>query len=320
MRIARVVSVGLPLPSTEKGSAEHQARRMEQAMLALRAYTPDFICFPEICLHVGSTLKQAVADAEPVPGPTTQRLSAVCKTLNTHVMLPLLERDADRVYNTVVLIDGQGKILGRYRKHQPTSYEMADGVHAGTEIPIFETKLGRIGIAVCFDLKFPEVGLALSRGRAELVFWPSMFKGGQRLHSWARDYGFHIVSCGVWGGKMVDPHGQTVAESLLPTDLPGLGEAHLVQSRINLDRKTYHLDYNRQKLPALLAKYGSGVEAFLMDDEGIFTLTSLLKDKTVCDIEEEFGLEDLRSYLDRAIADKDRQLGQNRELMFQHRL
>lgn len=310
MRIATVVSVGLPLPSPEKGSVEHQARRMEQTMLALRAYSPDFVCFPEICLNVGSQLKQAVAGAEPVPGPTTQRLSAVCKSLNTHLLLPMLERDAERVYNSVVLIDGRGEIVGRYRKHHPTSYEMADGVHAGTEIPVFETKLGRVGMAVCFDLKFPEVGLALSRGRAELVFWPSMFKGGQRLGAWARDYGFHIVSCGAWGGKIVDPHGQTVAESILPTELPGVGAVHLVQSRINLDRKTYHLDYNRQKLPALLAKYGSGVEAFLMDDEGIFTLTSRLEGHSVRDIEQEFGLEDLRSYLDKAIADKSQQLRQ----------
>jgi hypothetical protein len=135
-----------------------------------------------------------------------------------------------------------------------------------------------------------------------------MFKGGQRLSAWARDYGFHIASCGVWGGTIIDPRGQVVAESVFPTDLPGVGSANIVQARVNLDCKSYHLDYNRQKLPRVLGKYGHGVEAYIMDDEGIFTLTSNLEDRGVCQIEEEFELEDLRSYLDRASADRQRLL------------
>ena len=131
-----------------------------------------------------------------------------------------------------------------------------------------------------------------------------MFQGGQRLYAWARDYGFHLVSCGVWGGKILDPRGQLLAESQFPTEISPLEPVPIVQSLLNLDCRSYHLDYNRDKLPAVLSKYGKGLNAFLMDDEGIFTLTSLMPDRTVEQVEAEFDLEDLRSYLDRAIADR----------------
>lgn len=303
MREAKIVSVGLPLPGGSDDPVGNQLSRIEKVLSFLDAYRPDFVCFPEICLHVGPIDKgfgACVALAESVPGPSTERISPYCRKLDTHICLPLLEEDDDRVYNTVVLLGPDGEIIGRYRKHCPTSCETDDGVTPGSDIDVWQTAHGRVGCAVCFDLKFPEVGLALSRGHAEIVFWPSMFQGGTRLTSWARDYGFFIVSCGCWGGRIIDPGGHSVADLQFPTNIPDIGPVNLVQSTCNLDCKTYHLDNNRDKLPDLLHKYGSGVEVFLMDDEGIFTLTSLMQDRSVEHIEKEFELEDLRHYLDRA--------------------
>lgn len=304
MQQVKVISVGLEPPTNSTDTVSQQLDRMEIILAALDSYHADFICFPEICLHTALPLKAMLQHAEPVPGPSTERLADHCRKLNIHLLLPLLESDAGRVYNTVVLLDRSGTVVGKYRKFQPTSYEMADGIYPGEEVPVWPTDSGRIGISVCFDMKFPEVGLALSRGNAQLVFWPTMFRGGQRLNAWARDYGFHLVSCGVWGGKILDPRGQLLAESLFPTEIPQLGPVPIVQSVLNVDCKSYHLDYNKDKLPAVLGKYGSGLQAFLMDDEGIFTLTSLMPDRTVEQVEAEFDLEDLRSYLDRAIADR----------------
>lgn len=264
----------------------------------------DFVCFPEVCLHTGADLARAVRHAESVPGPTTEILGSRCRRLDSHVLLPLLESADQNVYNTVVLLDPAGRIAGRYRKHFPTSYEMKDGVSPGQEIPVWQTVHGGVGCAVCFDLKFPEVALALARGGARLVFWPTMFRGGTRLAAWARDYGFALVSCGAWGGQVIDQHGQLIADSIFPARVAGAVEVQLVHARLNLDCKTYHLDYNRQKLADLLSKYANGLEAFLMDDEGIFTLTSTMEQRTVDQIEQEFGLVDLRSYLDKAIRDR----------------
>jgi beta-ureidopropionase len=303
-----VISVGMPLAGESPDHVEHQTRRMERVLEALRPYRPDFVCFSEICLHLGSPLRKAITDAQPVPGPAIERLAPWCRRLDSHLLVPLLESADGRVFNTVVLLDPAGAIKGRYRKHVPTSYEMADGISPGTDVPVWQTCHGRVGAAICFDLKFPEVALALARGCARLVFWPTMFQGGRRLESWARDYGFHIASCGVWGGQVIDPHGQVLAESTVPTEWQG-ETVHLVQARLNLDRKTYHLDYNRKKLPALLRKYGHGVSVFMMEPEGIFTVTSVMEDRTVAEIEAEFELQDLRHYLDQALRDRAMRLG-----------
>ncbi len=305
MKLVRVLSVGLPQrPAEAVHTVESQTLRIESCLNALQAYRPDFVCFPEICVHVGMKLAIAAKCAVQVPSSLTERIGACCKRLNSHVLLPLLEAWEGRVYNTVLLLAPDGSIIGRYRKHFPTSYELADGVSPGDDVQVWETPSARVGAAICFDLKFAEVGLALARGRAQLVFWPSMFNGGARLASWARDYGFHIVSCTDWGGHIVDPRGQSVANTSVQTILPEVGPVHLVHATINADCKSYHLDYNRQKLTTLLERYGPGVQVYFMEDEAIFTLTSLMEDRTVDQIEKEFELEDLIGYLDRARADR----------------
>ena len=79
-------------------------------------------------------------------------------------------------------------------------------------------------------------------------------------------------------------------------------------AELNTDCKTYHLDYNQDKLPQIEDKYGSGIDIYYCRDEATFVLASKMPNCSVEDIEREFGLEDLRDYLDKAIANKKSRL------------
>lgn len=314
MRLARLLAACCYVTTDLSGAARLERNRalILECLDRAAAYRPDFVVLPEIAVHFGvAPTKEAMPFAETLPGPTFEAVAQKARTLRSHVWLPLFERKDDLMHNSVALIGRDGGLMGVYRKYHATGYEIEDGVHPGSEVPVWATDCGRVGCAVCFDLKFPEVGLALSRGKANIVFWPSMFPGGHRLVAWAMDYGFYIVKCIAGSGAIVDPIGATVA-----TDGPAIPLKHLdavvrfTFAEVNTDRKAYHLDFNRDKLPAIVEKYGAGVQVAFCLPEGTFTLASFMADRTVEDIEREFALEDLRDYLDRAAAIRSRRLAE----------
>lgn len=103
------------------------------------------------------------------------------------------------------------------------------------------------------------------------------------------------------GGLVVDSAGATLAEEgVAITTANPPGEIRWTFAEVNTDRKTFHLDFNREKLPALISKYGGGVSVRMCQAEGVFTLISNHEAVTVEEMASEFALEDLRDYLDRA--------------------
>jgi len=274
------------------------------------AYRPDFVCFPEIVLHQRLGFPEAIASAEPVPGPAVRAVSEKARRLNSHVIFPMVETRNGVSFNAAVFVGRKGEIAGVYHKFHATAYEMADGIMPGDEVPVWETDRGRVGAAICFDLKFPEVGLRLSRARAKVAFWPSMFPGGERLRAWAMDYGMYMVKCTAGAGAILDPAGQYVASEGQHEKLGSGATLRITFSEINTDRTTYHIDYNAERLPEIMARYGEGVEVFRMQPEGTFSLASRMEDTSVEDIEREFDLEDLRAYLDRSAEARNRRLAE----------
>ena len=293
---------------------EKNRRMILECLDRAKAFRPDFVVFSEIALQLGAApTTEAMQHAEPIPGLSTEIVGAKAKELGSYVWLPMFEKRGGKMYNSVALIDRGGEVAGVYRKFHATGYEIEDGVQPGEEVPVWETDRGRAGCAVCFDLKFPEVGLRLSRGKAQVVFWPSMFKGGRRLVAWAMDYGFYMVTCEASGGQIVDPCGNVIARSGPEIELTQApATLTWVYAEVNTDRKTYHLDVNQERLPAVIGKYGAGVDVQVCEPEGTFSLTSNLDEKSVEDIEREFQLEDLRDYLDRAAGIRQSRLGEER--------
>jgi len=114
--------------------------------------------------------------AEPVPGPVTEAFSARARELGVVVVLNLYERDGDLCFDCSPVIDSDGALLGRTRMVHITEYEgfHEQGYYApgDTGVPVYETRAGRIGVAICYDRHYPEYMRGLALGGADLVVVP----------------------------------------------------------------------------------------------------------------------------------------------------
>ena len=131
----------------------------------------DLVVLGETVPYVGLN-KKPHETAEPIPGPTTDYFGTLAGSHSTHIVLSLYERDGHLVYNTAVLLGPDGKLIGKYRKVCLPHGEVEEGVAPGSEYPVFDTKLGKVGMMVCYDGFFPEVARELSNRGAEVIAWP----------------------------------------------------------------------------------------------------------------------------------------------------
>jgi beta-ureidopropionase len=261
---------------------------------------PDLVALPEFCNVLGLG-DEAYNLAEPIPGPTTDACAEVAAKHRMHVVCPIPERDGDHLHNTAALIDREGEVIGKYRKYQPTIGEMEHGIVPGTDAEVFGTDFGKVGCAICFDLKFVEVGQRLAANGARLVVFASMFIGGRRLEHWARDFGFYLVTSCPARSYIVDMTGRTLAETGWEINQVSAGLVPPIATAvINMDREFFHLDTNQNRFPDIIRKYGPGVEIVIDYPEAHFTLASNMADVTVEDLIREFELEPWRDYLNRA--------------------
>lgn len=118
------------------------------------------------------------AIAEEIPGPVSERFGEVCRRYGMYIVANYAERDGDRFYNTAVILDRSGAPCGKYRKtHLCGSEKRCYGVEVGSELPVFDLDFGRVGIAICMDMYFPEVFRVLTLKGAEIILWPHQTYG-----------------------------------------------------------------------------------------------------------------------------------------------
>ena len=114
--------------------------------------------------------------AEPVPGPLTDAFAARARELGVVVVLNLYERDGRHAYDCSPVIDADGSLLGRTRMIHITDYpcfhEQGYYTPGDTGAPVYRTKAGTIGVAICYDRHYPEYMRALALGGADLVVVP----------------------------------------------------------------------------------------------------------------------------------------------------
>jgi predicted amidohydrolase len=109
---------------------------------------------------------------EPIPtGKYYQRLAALADRLNVWLVAGMLEADGEERYNTAVIINPAGQLVGKYRKHQ-LEHELVRNT-PGTETPVFRTPFGPVGIMICADRRDPELVKRLRDGGAGLLICPS---------------------------------------------------------------------------------------------------------------------------------------------------
>ena len=135
----------------------------------------DLVVFPECALsgYMFSDEEAARGCAEPVPGPCTDALAQACARRGLHCALGLLELDGARLHNTAVLI-GPGGLIGRYRKSHIACIG-ADQFTVPGEEPyvVHDTPIGRIGLQICYDWRFPEITRVLALRGAEVIVHPT---------------------------------------------------------------------------------------------------------------------------------------------------
>jgi N-carbamoylputrescine amidase len=114
--------------------------------------------------------------AEPIPGPTTDLFAAAAKRLGVVVVLNLFERAGERAFDASPVIDADGAILGVTRMVHITDYACfhEQGYYSPGDrgAPVYRTRQGAVGVAICYDRHYPEYMRALALRGAEIVFVP----------------------------------------------------------------------------------------------------------------------------------------------------
>jgi N-carbamoylputrescine amidase len=186
--------------------------------------------------------------AEAIPGPSTEALSKLARSLKAVIIGSLFERRAAGIYhNTAVAIDASGALLGKYRKmhipDDPLYYEKFYFTPGDLGFPNFDTRFARIGVLVCWDQWYPEGARLSSLGGANILFYPTAIGwhpsekrefGAAQLDAWRTIQRSHAIANGVfvasvnrvgfegspesglefWGHSFVcDPFGQILAEA-----------------------------------------------------------------------------------------------------------
>jgi len=198
--------------------SQDPGENLESAIALIReaaAQGAQIICLPEVFKTVYFCQEENhkyFQYAEPIPGPTTERLSALAKELQVVIVASLFERRAAGLYhNTAAVIDADGTLLGIYRKmhipDDPLFYEKFYFTPGDLGFRSWQTKYARIGVLVCWDQWYPEAARLTALRGAEVIFYPTAIgwhpsekaEFGERQHSsWETVQRGHAIANGCY--------------------------------------------------------------------------------------------------------------------------
>lgn len=194
--------------------------------------------------YVFDSADEALVHAQEIPGPFTEALATACRRLGIVCVAGMLEREGDVLRNTAAVVGPDG-LLGRYRKTHLPYLGVDRFVTPGDELGLVDTPAGRIGLEICYDLRFPELYRAM--GTVDLLVVPAAFTHTTGQAHWelllraravenlcyvlaAAQGGTHPSGRRTWGDSMVvDPWGAVLER--LPEG-PGVVSAEMDTSRI----------------------------------------------------------------------------------------
>jgi len=248
------------LQEKNQGDAQANLARIEQHVADAAQAGAQLVLLQE--LHNGAYFcQQECVDAfdlaEPIPGPTTQRLGALAKQHGVVIVASLFERRAAGLYhNTAVVLDSDGRIAGKYRKmhipDDPGFHEKFYFTPGDLGFTPIDTSVGRLGVLVCWDQWYPEAARLMALAGAELLLYPTAIgwdmsdaddERARQRDAWLLSHRGHAVANGLpvlscnrvghedsplggsgirfWGSSHVlGPQGEVLAEA--PIDQPQL--------------------------------------------------------------------------------------------------
>jgi len=167
-------NVALAQISCKVGDKKHNINTMKKNIKQAKEKGANLIIFPELSLTGYLNRDLAYELAEPIPGPSIHSLEEIAKKENTYIVFGMPEQSEKAhnvLYNTAVLLGPNG-LIGKYRKmHLPTHsvFEEKRYFRLGYEAPVFETKIGKLGLAICYDIFFPEIPRLLRLKGSQLI-------------------------------------------------------------------------------------------------------------------------------------------------------
>jgi predicted amidohydrolase len=155
--------------------------RMEEAAAA----GAQLIVLPECAIpgYMWESADEALPFAEEIPGPSTELMEREARRLGLHVVCGLIERDGDALRNAAMFVSPDDGLIGTYRKTHLPFLGVDRFVVPGDELTVWDTPLGRIGIEICYDLRFPEVTRTLALRGADIVAHPTNFPTAARIQT-----------------------------------------------------------------------------------------------------------------------------------------
>lgn len=243
-------------------------RLIEQSAASDSQSGAQFIVLPELFNCLGR-FEAIVAAAEPIPGPTSDTLCALAKKLGVMLVAGSIAEQAeqaDKAYNTSLVIAPDGALLAKYRKIHLFDVAIDDGprttesdwILPGNEVSSVASDFGVLGQTICYDLRFAELYRALATRGAEIILVPAAFThatGQAHWHALLRaraienqayviapnQCGTNTMDIDTYGHTLiVDPWGKILAEATT-------NEEEIVTAEIDLAR----VAQVRRQIPAL---------------------------------------------------------------------
>lgn len=242
---------------------------------------------------------------ESLDGQTISRLAALAKQHQTYIISPIDRSANDCRFNSAVVIDRKGEVSGVYDKIYPYwgEFKHKRPVLPGSVAPVIETDFGKVGIAICFDVNFPEVWQALDNNGAELVVWPSAYSAGRHLQAYALLHHYYIVTATYRGDCQVyDITGKRLIDNHNSNDFDhNTSAVNVTRVTLDLDRGIYHTNFNITKRDQLLREHGDKIEQELyLKRESWFVLKATQPNVSARELAKQYGLEELRHYIARS--------------------
>lgn len=212
-------------------------RTVKTYLEKIKDENPDFVILPEMFCCPYQTENFPIY-AEKEGGPVWQQLSGYAKQYGIYLIggsMP--EKDAEgNVYNTSYIFDREGKQIGKHRKVHlfdidikgGQTFKESDTLTAGDSDTVFDTEFGKIGVMLCFDIRFPELSRMMVNNGAKVIFVPAAFNMTTGPAHWelsfrtrALDNQIYMVGCAPardvsagyisWGHSIVtDPWGRVI--------------------------------------------------------------------------------------------------------------
>lgn len=176
---------------------EENLNKAEKMVIEASSNSADLVVLPEMfnCPYDNSFFPKF---AEGFPGETTDFLSKLAKEQNVYIVggsIP--ERDGENIFNTSYIFDRNGKLIGKHRKMHLFDIDVEGGIKfkesdtlgAGNKATVFETEFCKVGVAICYDMRFPELMRLMALKDAEVIIVPAAFNmttGPAHWHSLAK--------------------------------------------------------------------------------------------------------------------------------------